>query len=184
MFICRDTQDLLGQRYAYRLLISVAENQYKYEIALRYYKQALSVFRAAVNQLYESEFLFRMFYFLLSQGQFTEAKRHLEQALVYNRELEYGFAGVGDELRASGQLYMILGDYKRAGKYLGECLMIARDNKQYGLECNCLVQLGFIACALDDKQTASRYGQQALGIALEKNDLYWQGVASLISGYR
>ena len=142
--------------------------------ALRFYDEALRVFRAQGNKEWEAIILSEWGEAYRALGQMERAIEYYERALAISREVKNRQA-VGILLNRLGLVYGSMGQMKRAIEHLQQALAISREIGDRKNEAVLLSNLGTIYRDLGQVERAIEYFQQALTISRETGDHYAQG---------
>jgi tetratricopeptide (TPR) repeat protein len=180
--IFSEMQDIHGLDWIYSVLHDIAEGQDDDTQVLCYAEEITDIFRQANYLRGVAVKFFKIGYFLLVRGQYTEAQSYLEQACRISEDIKsqeiQGWARI-----YTGRLYLALGDYNKAQMFSKESLAAARENDYSFLEYRCLGILSLIALAQGHYESANMYGQKTLTIAENIRNRFWQGQAKLILGH-
>jgi CHAT domain-containing protein/Flp pilus assembly protein TadD len=149
----------------------------RYEKALEYYNQALSIFREVKNQDGEADTLTNIgvAYFYLSQ--YRKALEYYNQALFIFRKIK-NRGGEADSLHNIGLDYDYLSQYQKALDYFNQSLPIYREIGDRGGEASAFVNIGQVYYDLSQYQKALDYFNQSLLIYREVED--WSGEAGAL----
>jgi tetratricopeptide (TPR) repeat protein len=137
--------------------------------ALRYYEQALPLYRQVGDRDGEATTLNNMGAVYDDFGDKQQALRYYEQALPVHRQVG-NRAIEATTLNNIGRVYSALGDKQQALAYYDQALPLRRQVGDRGGEATTLNNIGRVYDALGDKQQALVYYEQALPMYRQMGD--------------
>ena len=145
--------------------IELAENNY--EVAILYFRQALSTCREINYPRYEGVSLAKLGMVVSQCGDYAQAMDYHHQAQPILRKLTP--EEIVQPLAEMGMIFCYLGNYHNAQSYAQEALVIAKELKLKLEQTRALTILGHIQREQDQLDDASTIYQQAFDLALELN---------------
>ena len=136
---------------------------------IKYYDQALVIFREIGDRRNEGNWLGNLGNAYSALGQVEKAIEYHDQALMIAREIG-DRRGEGNRLGNLGNAYSALGQVEKAIEYYDQALMIAREIGDRRNEGNWLGNLGLAYSALGQVEKAIEHHKQALVISREIDD--------------
>jgi CHAT domain-containing protein/Tfp pilus assembly protein PilF len=133
---------------------------------LKYYQQALPIFREVQDRGGEAATLNNIGGVYDAIGQPSEALKYYQQALSIHREVQ-DRGGEATTLNNIGAVYDAIGQPSEALKYYQQALPIVREVQDRGGEATTLNNIGGVYRAIGQPSEALKYYQQALSIFRE-----------------
>lgn len=144
--------------------------------ALKYYAQALEIFKEIGDAKGEGITLSNIGRVYSALGKKMEALRYYERALSILAEIGEG-GGKGTTLSHLGRVYSALGQQNEARRYYEQALIILQEVKDYSGQGVTLSYLGRVYGMLGQREQALSFCEQALSILREIGDRRGEGRA-------
>ncbi|MCI5161892.1 MAG: tetratricopeptide repeat protein, partial [Candidatus Electrothrix sp. AX5] len=141
----------------------------KFELALQWYEQSLSIWRERKDRQGEGVVLNNIAMIYQQQDKYEQALNYFQQSLSIRQEID-DHDGEGATLNNIGHLHYNQGDYEQALYYYEQCLPIVREVGNKIGEGSTLNNIGLTYRAQGKPSEAVEYYKQSLVIRREQGD--------------